>query len=246
MRADVFWPKSMRFSPDGRQLVGIILSQLVIIDVATGAIRYPVSSTYGFESVDWSPEGDRLIYIQFNWETSQYDPDSVGVRMLDLKTGVASPPHLYRGSPMRGTFVRWAPDGQRFALDEVGVRGERIMVYGLGDSTRLPLTPEEPLAVFDNLQWLSKTAEDPECLAVMQIGGPGGGPYFIYLDGRRQRLERPIWPRDVFSRDGSYVLTTDRDPVDSAAVLYMRATPRASHVHDEPRQLTSWEGPARR
>jgi len=246
MRGDVLTPKQLRFSPDGTQLAGILGWQLIIIDVATGAIQYPVSSTYGYESVDWSPEGDRLIYVQFNWETWQYDPDSVGVRVLDLRTGVVSPPHLYRGNSLFGTFVRWSPDGERFALDEVGVRGERIVVYGLGDSTRLPLTQEEPLAVFDILQWLSRTAKDPECLVVQQIGGPGGGPFFIYLDGHRERLERPIGPYDVFSRDGSYVVTCGFDPVDSAEVLYVRATPRASRPNDAPRQLTSWEGPVRR
>ncbi len=244
--ADFFWPKGLRFSPDARQLVGIDRCQVVIIDVATGAKRYPIGSAYFITWVDWSPDGGRLIYCEVRGPyVEEPSRDSVGIHVLDLTTGVTSPSFRYQGDSVEGQFVKWSPDGERFVLDqscpESGYR--QIAVYSLVDSTKLAMTEAVSMVLYDNVQWLHAAPGEPECLAFMQQG-PGGGGTFLYFDGHRERWARGIAWTDVFSRDGSYVLTTDVDPVDRLGVLHVLATQRARHVKDPHRQLTSWRGPA--
>src|SRR4249919_1686263 len=54
---DFFGPQHLRFSPDGQRLVASWGGWLLIIDIATGAVSFPIGKEAVGQSPDWSSRG---------------------------------------------------------------------------------------------------------------------------------------------------------------------------------------------
>ena len=218
--------------------MGVAGFEVVLIDLFTGAIRWPFFTNNGVNYVDWSPDGQTLLCSRTFTYPDQVE-DSAGIHLYDLRTGVDRP-FLSGGRHVYGRFPAWSGDGQRFALVESFEGGRRIAVYGVAEGTVTVLVPAVLDALYDNLQWIQASSDYPEHLVYQQIAGSGGGPYAVYMDGSRERLQRPISPADVFSSDGAKVLTTAPEPVDSIAVIFMLCTGRGQCRGATRVQVTAW------
>ncbi len=238
MPANYFWPSSCRFSPDGRQLVAAAGFQVVVIDLATGSLRWPFFTNNGVNYVDWSPDGKTLLCSRTFLYPGQVE-DSAGVHLYDLSTG-EDRPFLSGGRHVSGRFPAWSPDGTRFGIIEPYDGWYRVAVYSVVTGDVTVLVAVQTNALYDNLQWIRAGRCYPEHLVYQQVAGEGGGPYAVYMDGTRERLDRPIRPTDVFSSDGARVLTTAPEPVDSIAVVFMLCTGRGHCKGPERVQVTAW------
>jgi Tol biopolymer transport system component len=76
--ADVFWPRHMSFSPDGRQIVASYGLQLYVIDVASATGWNLFYTANGANYPDWSPDGRYILYSRVF--SNLYEPrDSAGL-----------------------------------------------------------------------------------------------------------------------------------------------------------------------
>jgi WD40 repeat protein len=237
-QASYSWPTRCRFSPNGRYVVATDNLQVVVIDLATGTLRSPFFTNSGVNFVDWSPNGKTLLCSRAFSYRGQTE-DSTGIHLFDLGTG-EDRPFLAHGRHVYGRYPAWSPDGTRFALVEYHEGYYRLSVYTVATGDVTVLGSVQTDASYQGLQWIRATRCHPEHLVYQQVTGEGGGPYAVYMDGTREPLGRSIANATLFSSDGTRVLETAADPVDSIGVVFMLCTGRCDCPGPERVQVTAW------
>jgi Tol biopolymer transport system component len=104
-------------SPRGRTLAvttsrvpagaGAEVIELLLVDLASGAVAMPPAAGPGDHTATWSPDGTRMAFISARTGEPQVvvaRPDDAAPRMISSLTGAASGP------------VGWSPDGSRLVL----------------------------------------------------------------------------------------------------------------------------------
>lgn len=112
-------------SPDGsriallRQPFDIVDRQLLV--AGRDAPAEPITLPSAVQGIEWSPDGSRIAYTEFNGITSEY-----GVSVLDVATGQSAA--LTSGEGVPGT-PSWSPDGSAVAYSVQDVLGTVSSVY---------------------------------------------------------------------------------------------------------------------
>jgi dipeptidyl aminopeptidase/acylaminoacyl peptidase len=107
-------------SPDGKQIVFLVTrpnyatndddSQVVLIDIASGAQRTLTSSRPGVRSPQWDPDGSAIAYIAPDTST---DEENDQIYLLSLHGGE---PHRLTDVPNGVDVFAWRPDGSGIAF----------------------------------------------------------------------------------------------------------------------------------
>ncbi|MBI5711465.1 MAG: WD40 repeat domain-containing protein [Candidatus Eisenbacteria bacterium] len=184
--ANIFWPKEVRFSPDGTRVAGVWNFSLFIADLRTGRVDWPYYTANGVGGVDWSPDGNTLL-LSRRFYLPEQPEDSAGVHLFDVRTG-RDEVFLSRGRHVYGGDPRWSPDGDSFAVVEYTDGAARVAIYGLRDSSLKIVWPGTRADDFENLQWVRPALFGHLKLAVRKYVGERQGSYLMDPDG--SRLER--------------------------------------------------------
>ena len=106
---------SPQFSPDGKSIVVIVSrvnwdedrydSQLVLVDIATGAQRPLTNIRKGLDSPQWSPSGDRLAFLS---EAGEEKKAAAQIFVLPMNGGEAK---QITSVPLGVEQFAWRPDG---------------------------------------------------------------------------------------------------------------------------------------
>src|ERR1700683_5089704 len=107
-------------SPDGKSIVIIVSrvnwdqdrydSQLVLVDIATGAQRPLANIRKGLDSPKWSPSGDRLAFVA---EAGEDKKAAAQIFVLPMNGGE---PQQITSVPLGVKEFAWRPDGSSFAF----------------------------------------------------------------------------------------------------------------------------------
>ena len=107
-------------SPDGKSIVIIVSrvnwdedrydSQLVLVDIATGAQRQLTNIRKGLDSPRWSPSGDRLAFLA---EAGEEKKAAAQIFVLPMKGGE---PQQITSAPLGVEQFSWRPDGSFLAF----------------------------------------------------------------------------------------------------------------------------------
>src|ERR1700685_4182056 len=110
---------SPAISPDGRSIVILVSrvnweedrhdSQLILVDVATGAQRPLTNIRKGLDSPQWSPSGDRLAFLAEAGEKKA----AAQIFVLPMNGGE---PQQITSAPLGIEQFAWRPDGARIAF----------------------------------------------------------------------------------------------------------------------------------
>jgi dipeptidyl aminopeptidase/acylaminoacyl peptidase len=111
---------SPAISPDGKSIVIIVTrvnwdedrhdSQLVLVDIATGAQRQLTNIRKGLSSPQWSPTGDRLAFLA---ETGEGKKAAEQIFVLPMNGGE---PQQVTSAPLGVEQFAWRPDGASIAF----------------------------------------------------------------------------------------------------------------------------------
>jgi tricorn protease-like protein len=74
-------PRNPRFSPDGRYLAASTITDIIVIDIESGALIHRVHHDDGLDYPDWSPDG-RWVSYQVTGLASYFDPPDSGLFRL--------------------------------------------------------------------------------------------------------------------------------------------------------------------
>ena len=113
----------VRWSPDGSRIAvvgGNAFEAVVVVDVATGAKR-TVNEVGDYRrrkllSLSWSPQGDRIAFMQYVAEGAGVDECSECPFVVDLATGRET---RLADKTFSGQFT-WSPDGRQVVFDGPG------------------------------------------------------------------------------------------------------------------------------
>ncbi len=189
---------SPEISPDGKSIVIIVSrvnwdedrydSQLVLVDIATGAQRPLTNVRKGLSSPQWSPSGDRLAFIA---ETGEEKKAAEQVFVLPMNGG--EPQQITR-TPLGVKQFAWRPDGAFFAFVSADEAPNKADIEKHHDS----------FEVGDN-DYLSISAPTPSHLWLVAASG-----------GTAKRLTSGAWSlysRFSWSPDGKQIcFTRQADP----------------------------------
>lgn len=174
---------SPEISPDGKSIVSIVSrvnwdedrhdSQLVLVDIATGAQRPLTNIRKGLSSPQFSPSGDRLAFLA---ETGEEKKAAAQIFVLSMNGGEAQ---QITTAPLGVEHFAWRPDGASFAFaspDEPPNKAEiekHHDLFEVGDNGYLATSAPTPSHIWlvsasggtakrlTSGAWsLSKTAED--------------------------------------------------------------------------------------
>jgi len=232
-----FFSREVTFSPDSRKLAGLAGGNLYILDLMTGGIAWPAHGSSHISSIDWSPDGNRLLLAR----TYDDSPaESIGVHVYDLRT--------QRETPLLNRLivaeeVRWSPTGDRVAMVESAVGNYFVTVYSLLDTTRVQISVGTGYAGYDDLQWLRPSPlKQTGLLSFEKFVNPGGGCYVVSPDGTGLRkLPFRYLYLDRFSPDAHSMLKFGFQGSDSLGVVYLLKLDANFRIV-QSRQLTSWPG----
>jgi dipeptidyl aminopeptidase/acylaminoacyl peptidase len=111
---------SPAISPDGKSIVIIVSrvnwdedrydSQLVLVDIATGAQRQLTNIRKGLDSPRWSPSGDRLAFLA---EAGEEKQAAAQIFVLPINGGE---PQQITSAPLGVEQFSWRPDGSFLAF----------------------------------------------------------------------------------------------------------------------------------
>jgi dipeptidyl aminopeptidase/acylaminoacyl peptidase len=215
---------------------------LVLIDVASGNITYPMYTANAAESPDWSPSGDSLVYDRLI-RTFDEPIDSIGVHILDVRTGRD---HLlaFNDTVFVGIHPRWSPRGDQIVCN--ASYPSAAPVYGgifsiSPDGSRLRLLSDIPSGgYYDYPQWLARQVTARLDVVFFGEGALQGRTYSVSCDWPGQRLLYGHFHRfDSFSFNGEELVFVHPQPTDSVQVLFIRHTDDI--LGTSSRQLTHWK-----
>jgi len=212
--ANFIWPSDLRFSPDGKYLAAAIDLQLAIIDLSTGAVRFPFYTDNWVRYPDWSLDGRFIVYSR-NVLVSGEPFDSAGIHIYEPRTG-RDWPIVHDGSVVLGTKPRWSPDGQWIAYAE----GSAVTVSMVRPDGSSQLTLHTSNDLVDFVRWYAR-----------RLTGANGvvfedyccGFYFVDVATGAERLTRLHGPYDEFSPDGETFVTIGLQLPESLGVIFTQS-----------------------
>jgi dipeptidyl aminopeptidase/acylaminoacyl peptidase len=232
---DYLGPEHLRFSPDDKSLVADWAFQLVLIDVASGAIRRPMYTDNGVKYPDWSPDGRLIAY--YRSFRQYFEPfDSAGLHLFDLTSGENWP--LYTPSGQYFGSGRWSPDGRYLAGVDAGAGGEPVIARVTPDgSERIELAHGGYGQGFDNPQWVADPIHGR--LGILFYGLYRGQHRALYVSADGSAFypwDLDFGTGDAISPDSRMVVYVYPQAADSAPVLFTRQILDPARV--SRRQLT--------
>ncbi len=145
-------------SPDGKSIVIVVSrvnwdedrydSQLVLVDIATGALRQLTNIRKGLDSPRWSPSGDRLAFLA---EAGEERQAAAQIFVLPINGGE---PQQITSAPLGVEQFSWCPDGSFLAFaspDEPPNRAEidkHHDLFEVGDNDFLATSAPTPLHIW--------------------------------------------------------------------------------------------------
>lgn len=222
-------PTAPRISPDEKTLVAEWAGQIVLIDIATGAVRQPMYTDNFASMPDWSPDGRRIVYARLQRRYNE-PPDSAGTHILDLTTARDA----YTGT--EGLQPRWSPDGIRIS-QTVGLAPAFLICFNTSAGTldTVFIAPDQ----LDNPQWTRPFPDNRMSIALTAHSGRNRQSFLADPESHASRILQPTMNLyDAVSPDGRSLIFL-RAQHDSTAVLFFRRL-------DDPfgtsiRQLTHYE-----
>ncbi len=208
------WPASMRFSPDDKSLLGVSNSQLVVIDIASGAANTPTYTDNHAQAPDWSPDGRQIVYNRAFYMTGQ-PLDSAGIHVLDLSTG-QDRPLSSNGQVVGGTSARWSRDGSWIAFIDFSTPQAIRIIQPDGSGLRTLVTASSG-SDFRALTWFRPPGTGSDGLLYLE---PNGRISFIDLTSPSPTRYQLLYGYDDFSPDGTRYTLVGTQPTDSSGVVF--------------------------
>ncbi len=244
IQGDFLWPANMRFSPDGSKIACQWGRDVAFIDVASGALSFPIGTLRPTIDPDWSPDGTQLLYVkQTQASTTPAEPESTGIHLLDLRTG--GDRALRRdGNVIVGTRPRWSPQGDFIAYKSFGPGGNgfRIQTIRPDGSSYRELAGADRGIGADYSQWLASGGTTPDGVLFNFSGSPPS-THLAHADGSGYtRWPVTLKPWDAVSHDGQFIARVMPGQTDGLWVIHVGRTwdfLGASYI-----TLTSYSPPA--
>ncbi|HEU0114951.1 MAG TPA: hypothetical protein VFQ80_09750 [Thermomicrobiales bacterium] len=209
------------WSPDGREIAYSGRDGVYVV-TPDGLDRRRVSSVEEAGPPTWSPQGDRLAFVDRATETLVVQPVDGGAPVTTplapaAASGGAKPVFVLRNLPA------WSPDGRQIAFTSWDGNGDEIFIVAATGGARLqvthtrlsaepmnaddPVSPRKAQANASSPAW-SPTAEQIAFALYPETAGAQGGLYRIDPAGAlpiRLVSTTPRWG-PVWSADGSMLL----------------------------------------
>ncbi len=197
------WPPSIRWSPDGRSIIGG--NRLQIIDTQTGEVTLMVQlgpTTIVIRSAEWSPDGKAVFYTR---GIRRQPPWSIMAH--DLETG--NEKEVYQGKMRPGLAI--SPDGRQLAFAQfralnvmpaaggeprVCHRLQDTKIFALNDTrTSLAWTPDGRYVLF-----VIRSVDQPGPTELWRVNPEGGeAQKLLEMDGLSDISVHPDGQRIAFT-----------------------------------------------
>ncbi|MGH7729780.1 MAG: hypothetical protein ACRENJ_00850 [Candidatus Eiseniibacteriota bacterium] len=233
-----FFPQEVSFSPDGEHLVCSSGTQLVFVDLGSGAITRPMYTDNGAAFPDWSPDGRSVVYGRIFRNQFPPEPlDSAGLHVFDVASGLDRPLRHGDGVLPSG-FARWVREGTALAFIH-GQGGDQTLSLATLDGREFfPLMSVPFPKLLWSLQRLgpARPRAGPlatESVVILVIGRAIERTLQVTIDPLTVSDRRLLGLWDALSPTGREVAVIRPDPADSLGVLYVGkadAPPQAREV----------------
>jgi hypothetical protein len=196
--ADLFFPSQASFSPNARYIAAVdSRRRLIVVNLETLEVQYPVFTLGDVYSTDWSPDGRTILYSLFYSGNPATTADSLGLFLLDVATGT-SRSLRWGPDPVLSRYPRWSPDGRLIAMDElVGPTYALSLMNADGTGHRFVIPPKD-LHLYSRIDWYRPpNSGGARILFSNDYPDPKVGPYLINPDGTGLT---PFWHWMEFER----------------------------------------------